>query len=167
MTVHSILMSYGEIRKRYNRLVLPKNREVYKNDMQKFSDIINSYPYRKDPLFGALDYTRNPDDFYDTSIVFSRDCDDFARQWSLWGLFNGYDAYEILVTNRESPFKSAHVITVLEKDAKFYLMNYEHYGQFDTIDDAINYMKQFPSYWNGIEYYIYIHFNKELICQMK
>jgi len=98
-----------------------------------------------------LDNTANIDTFFKEKD-YGRDCDDYARAWLTWGVANGFDCQEVIVTTKKHLAESAHVICILSKENKYWLCNYEYYGSFDTFDDALDYMKQFPSYKDGFIY---------------
>lgn len=122
------------------------------SNMHSFSNFINSFPYKSDPLGGLLDYTDTPDSFYVKEKQSGRDCDDYAYQWAMWGKHNGYSYRVMLVTvdtNVIHMFTKAHFITILEKNSKWWLMNYEPYGAFNTFEDALAYMYRFDTYKDG------------------
>lgn len=101
-----------------------------------------------DPINGLMDNTYDPNKFYEDRNH-DRDCDDFQRQWSWYGVYNGYTSKEYVICNPESikkAFGTMHVIGTLEKENKFWLTNYDLYGPFETEEKALDYMKYFPSY---------------------
>jgi hypothetical protein len=116
--------------------------------MSEFDTTINNLPYRWDRLHGLLDKTGNIDTFFDPK-EYGRDCDDFARAWLTWAVFNNFYSREIIVTTKAHLFTKAHVITIINRGSKFYLCNYKHYGPFTSFDKALGYMERFPSYKNG------------------
>ena len=127
----------------------------------EFSNIINLLEYKADPLGGLIDYVADPDKFFDSERKFGRDCDDWARQWSIWGYHNGYIAEEYIVYNPKHPFKTMHVVTLLWKDGNCQLANYRLYGPFKTSEEALNYLKNFGSYKDGLEYVFSVRISKE------
>jgi hypothetical protein len=149
--IHIALSLYVVIRKRKNPFKEPSDKSIYQCSMEEMNDKINSMVYLPDRLNGLLDRTDDPDTFFDSSKISDRDCDDFARQWSLWGFFNDYTAWECIVLNANKPFATAHVITILQSldTRKYWLMNYEPFGEFDTFEEAVDYMKWYPSYKDG------------------
>ena len=136
---------YAYFRRMRNPLILPIVDSWYttysKLTMAKFSKFVNSYNYKSDKCGGLIDRNETFEHFIDESANSDRDCDDWARMWSLWGIFNGYTAHEFIILNRWRPFKTAHVITVLEKKGKFYLCNYRHHPAESSLKDAIDIMK--------------------------
>lgn len=138
--------------------------EIYHLDMYKFSEEVNKMPYKADPLGGLIDNVADPETFFDEKDE-SRDCDDWARQWSIWGINNGYKAYEYVVwnpTNIVKTFSTMHVITILEKEDKFYLMNYVPYGPFSSVEKCMEYMRYFPSYKDNMDFTFSREIKKEL-----
>lgn len=126
-----------------------KYREYYKLSMLNFSDLINSYEYKADPLNGLFDYVAEPDEFFNKDRKEGRDCDDFQRQWSLWGVYNDYVAKEYIICNPSSikkAFSTMHVIGTLYRDKRYYLSNYTIHGPWKTEEEALDYMKHYPSY---------------------
>ena len=151
-SIKKLIRIYLKLTRKLTRdLKLPSNktRNYFDLSMIEFSKLINSFEYRMDPLKGAIDYIAHPDSFFDKSKKQGRDCDDWSRMWTLWGLYHGYRAYEYVVCDPSSlktAFNTMHCITVLERKDKFYLMNYKYYGPFSTIEAALNKLKTWPSY---------------------
>lgn len=156
---------YARLRRRFNPLDLPDEPqwESVKNySIEKFGNWINSFPYKKDGLWGLIDLTDDPDDFSDRSKRSFRDCDDFARMWSLWGLYNNFSATEYIVTTKENPVKDAHVVTVLGKEGKYVLCNYNVYPsgeKFSSENKAIDYMKTWKRYSKSFITFRYEHWS--------
>ena len=126
-----LLKTYAGIRNRSNPIVLPKSPEWDKwrrFSMEDFSRMINRFPYKSDPLGGLSDYTGSFEHFIDPTIRYGRDCDDFARMWTLWGIYNGYTAIEVIVTSKRF-FKDAHYVTLLFDGVQYTLCNYRPYRQ--------------------------------------
>lgn len=129
------------------------------NNMYEFSKIINNYPYVFDGIRGLIDKTESAEHFFDKDIKYGRDCDDWARMWSYWGIYNGYKPTEYIVLNPKHPFSTAHVITALEKDGEFVLCNYSPIKLgFKNIDEIMEYMKRYSSYKDGLLYVKYQEF---------
>ena len=143
---------YLTLRKLWDPLKEPtKVREEYNCSKTAFSKRINSFKYKADPLGGLLDHTADPNKFFDDTRESGRDCDDFQRQWSWWGRYNGYKACEYVVcepTTIKNAFSTMHVIGTLqdEKTKDWYLTNYKIYGPFATEEDALRYITNFQSY---------------------
>jgi len=116
--------------------------------MSEFEKLVNSYDYKYDPFQGAIDFSFDENDpgYFFSDKAISRDCDDFARIWSLWGVVNGFKTTEVVVLNYLNPFKTAHVVTVLEKDSNFYLANYNISGPFKTFENAVKGVTAWKSY---------------------
>ena len=133
------------------RKVKISDSEVYKLSADEFSQKINEMDYKADPLGGLIDYVADPDKFFDKSRKFGRDCDDWARQWSIWGYHNGYLAEEYIVYNPKRPFRTMHVVTLLWKDGNCYLANYHLFGPFNSQEEALGYLKNYRSYKDGLE----------------
>lgn len=138
---------YGLVSKDFSE----KNKkwEEYKLlGMSDFEELVNSYEYKYDPFQGAIDFSFDENDpgYFFSDKAVSRDCDDFARIWSLWGVVNDFKTTEVVVLNYLNPFKTAHVVTVLEKDNKFYLANYKISGPFNTFKEAVKGVTAWDSY---------------------
>jgi len=129
-------------------------------DIDKYSRIINDLPYRSDKIGGFIDRTASIEHFFDINVASDRDCDDFARAWSYWGNYHGYDAYEYIILNPCRPFRTAHVVTVLQKGREIILCNYRPYWRdFKSRDEAVEYMENlWASYKNGLRYVLYKEF---------
>ncbi len=135
-----LVQLYSKIRKTANPVLMPENNaEVWKDvkyyNMYKFSQWVNSFPYLSDRFHGLFDKTEDFEHFADTKSAYGRDCDDFARMWTLWGLYNGYTVYEAIVAKNKFPFKF-HVVTILEKYGEYRLCDYKNYGPFNSIEDC-------------------------------
>lgn len=124
------------------------HRDKFDLDMITFEQLINTYEYKADPLGGAIDIVGDPDRFFDSKIKYNRDCDNWAFLWSLWGRYHNYLPKEWVICNPKKPFKTMHVITTLEdpETKKVFLMNYQHYGPFQSEDKALAYMAAWESY---------------------
>lgn len=134
---------------------------IQKLDMDGYSRLISDMPYKSDKLRGLIDRTDTIEHFFDLKATSDRDCDDFARAWSYWGNYHGYNAYEYIVLNPKRPFKTAHVITILEKEDEIVLCNYRPYkGNFKTKEEAVEYMRKLwpSSYVDKFRYVLYKEF---------
>lgn len=123
-----------------NPIKVPKSEkweELSKLTMIEFSSFLSQFKYTPDPLGGLLDYTASVDHFLDESITEGRDCDDWARMWTLWGITNGYKATEIVITCIDKPFRKAHVVTMLYSGYSYILCNYEPTSRASTFTDAL------------------------------
>lgn len=161
--VKFIMKIYAWIRRKLNPLVLPVAECWFttysKMEMHQYSTFINSFPYKSDKLGGLIDRTETFEHFIDRTVETDRDCDDWARMWSFWGIYNGYTAYEYIVLNKWHPFKTAHMVTILEKDGKFTLCNYRPYEEADSIEDALEILKRiYPDYTKNLTYVENDHF---------
>ena len=147
--IRFLMKVYLKIRKHWDPLIIPnKIRYEFEVEMQPFTKRINALPYKSDYMGGLLDNTSDPNTFFD-SKEHERDCDDFQRMWSWWGVLNEYSAKEYVICNPSSirnAFQTMHVIGTLEKDGKFYLTNYYPSGPFDTEEQALEYMNHYLSY---------------------
>lgn len=150
--VKALMKGYLTLRKLWDPLKEPvKVADEYHRSGSEFSDRINSFEYKADPLGGLFDHTADPNKFFDNTRESGRDCDDFQRQWSWWGRYNGYKAYEYVIcdpTTIKTAFSTMHVIGALqdERTRMWYLTNYNIYGPFVTEEDALGYMRNFESY---------------------
>lgn len=154
-TTKNLISLYLRIARYFGRrLRLPKaSRKYFDLSMKDFSDLINKFEYRKDPLNGAIDYISHPDKFFYENKKVGRDCDDWGRLWALWGLYNGYRAFEYVVCDPSTvkqTFATLHCVTLLQKDNKYYLMNYTPYGPFSSEERALEILKYSRSYSNNI-----------------
>lgn len=147
-----LMKIYLTLRKLWDPLKEPTEvREEYNCNRVLFSKRINSFEYKPDPLKGLFDHTVDPNLFFDETKKSGRDCDDFQRQWSWWGRYNGYKAYEYVVcepTTIKNAFSTMHVIGTLqdERTKGWYLTNYRIYGSFATEEDALRYITEFQDY---------------------
>lgn len=146
------MKAYLNLRKIWDPLRKPnKVMKEYECSSSRFQDRINSFEYKADPLSGLFDHTADPNKFFDNTRESGRDCDDFQRQWSWWGVYNGYESTEYIIcdpTTLKSAFSTMHVIGVLrnKETGRFFLTNYNMYGPFEDEEKALDYMRYFPSY---------------------
>lgn len=122
--------------------------------LYKFSEFINDakkFGYKWDTGKGALDssFASEEPEYFFSDLNKGRDCDDYARIWRLWGEHQGYTGYEYIIVSPLAPFKTAHVITLLERDGAWWLMNYKPYGHFKSKENALNKMKSWYPYKSG------------------
>ncbi len=103
--------------------------------MKDFEELINSYKYYKDPLWGLLDFTIQQPDFFFLERKSARDCDDWARMWYRWAKHRSYEAWEIGISYKI--FGAGHMICVFEKDGLYYLADYRIRGKFDSLEKAV------------------------------
>jgi len=79
--------------------------------------IIHPVEYKADRLKGKIDASIPPSyaHVFFAELEEGRDCDDFARMWTLWGEKHEYEAREWLVTSAKKGefFKRAHMVTTL------------------------------------------------------
>jgi hypothetical protein len=132
----------------YKETISQKWNEVCALSMQEFSTLLKTIPYKSDALFGVLDSTGNMDAFIEQNTI-GDDCDGFARAWLHWGVHNGFNGHEMVVTTIEHPFLDAHVVTILNKGNNYYLCNYEAFGPFTSFDNALNDLKRWERYADG------------------
>ena len=117
---------------------LPDKWESVKNlSMEKFSEMLLSYPYKSDPFFGAIDYSLINPNYFFIEKDYGRDCDDFARMWWLWAIHNKKTpVYEVVIVER-TKITSAHVITIIkESENKYLLFDYKPVGVFSSIEEC-------------------------------
>lgn len=155
-----LLNLYAKLRAKLNPVRMPVSVEwgTYKKmTMLGFSEKINSFPYKSDPLGGLFDYTATFEHFIDPNVKEGRDCDDFARMWVLWGKANGYQSTEVIVTTKKHFFKDSHVVTILYKGGKYTLCNYRPYPETVSFAEALDRIKSWgTSYVDGYIYAISI-----------
>lgn len=140
---------YLSLRKLWDPIIVPKDLSIYKVSAGEFSKAINAMEYKQDKINGLIDRTDDPNTFFDESKTSDRDCDDFQRSWSIWGVVNNCKATEWVICSNTSVFNAIntmHVIGTLEQDGKYWLTNYEMYGPFNSEEEALNYMKLWSSY---------------------
>lgn len=118
--------------------------------MAEFDKEVNDdakYGYKWDTFRGLLDssFCSGEPQYFFAPLARGRDCDDYARIWRLWGETNGYTGYEYIVTEPASPFKRAHMVALLEKGGKWWLMNYHPYGAVNSREEALQLMTKWYS----------------------
>lgn len=115
----------------------------------EFDKLINEYPYKSDKWGGLLDMSFPVDKpgYFFSDLDWGRDCDDYARIWALYLKLHGWEEVtEVIVLDSKKPFSTAHVVTVAKLNGRYSLFNYEKYGNFNTFENAINYMTAWKSY---------------------
>lgn len=117
--------------------IKPKRTDIEKYlklNQEEYSKLLNILSYRKDYLWGAIDTSvpRAYSYWFFYPLKHGRDCDDFARMWSLWGEYNNYDCTEYIIKERGKLTK-AHVFSVLQKDGFFYLGDYTLSGPYNSL----------------------------------
>lgn len=149
-TLQKIGTIYGREVSALSKLKLPKDKKAWEEkmnlDLMDYCDLIVSFPYRSDCLAGLVDTLDSPDRFFIENKKSQRDCDDFARMYTLWAIYHGYSATEYLIfNNQKSLFKTlkkSHYVSVLKIDEKYYLANYEIYGPYATMQEALTPLKR-------------------------
>lgn len=64
-------------------------------------------------------------------------CDNFARIWSIWAIYHGYEYQEVIVTTKQRIIRDSHVVTAIHINNYWYLCDYTPYGLYSTKDEAI------------------------------
>lgn len=126
-----------------------KWEEAKGKNILHFSNFINKYEYKSDKWGGLLDMSFPVDrpGYFFADLKWGRDCDDYARIWALYLKRHGWeDVTEVIVLDYKKPFATAHVVTVAKKNGKYKLFNYEYYGDFDTFEEAVEYVTAWSSY---------------------
>lgn len=148
-----LLEKYAKLRAKMNPIKLDKSNKYWKDymtmPMWAFSDAINLFQYKPDKFKGLIDRTETFSHFINPDVKSDRDCDDFARMWTMWGIENGYEATEVIVTTRKHFFRNSHVITVLNDGKKYQIMNYRPCADMDT--DCGKLIKKSLSKWYKCE----------------
>lgn len=113
--------------------------EFIHSPMDEAERIIRNFAYKWDYFLGAIDASIPANMAYQFFIPRrrGRDCDDFARLWSVWGVHNGYEAQEWIHITYRKPIKLAHVVTTLTKDGQYWLCDRLTFGPYATMDEAL------------------------------
>ena len=156
-----LLNLYAKLRVKLNPIRLEKDNPEWdkymSSSISEFSSKINKFPYKSDKLGGLIDRTESFSHFIDPNVKSDRDCDDFARMWTMWGICNGYRATEVIVTSKKHFFKDSHVVTILYKNGRHILCNYKVYASKNSLVEALDYLKSWgTSYVDGYIYAISI-----------
>ena len=108
---------------------------------KEFSKSINTFDYKYDPINGLLDYSFPFDkpQYFFKNLPWGRDCDDWARIWSIYYNRKGVPVQEWVVTEKEHPFTKSHFIAVAKEEDGWHLLNYNRYPKgHETPEEAIN-----------------------------
>jgi len=110
--------------------------------IEEFETVINSYNYRPDMLFGAIDSDFQEPDFFFAKRKYFRDCGDFAKLWMEWATHNHINAWEFVIMDGIQ-FWKGHMFTILQdpKTEKFILCNYKVEGHYDSLEEACEQFK--------------------------
>lgn len=125
---------YWLFRRTIYRGVLPDRWASARNySVQKFTELLLSYPYKSDFLWGAIDFSPQEPNFFFKERRFNRDCDDWARMYFWWASGKGYHTQEVVICNGFR-FWQSHVITIWwDNDGQLWLGDYTA-RKFDTIE---------------------------------
>lgn len=149
-----------KIRNKMNPLKLPVNKEKWNElrtlKLSDYSNYLNTFPYKSDPLKGLIDHTGTFENFIDPNIKSGRDCDDWAMMYDLWGIFNKRISYTVIVTTKNKVFSNSHVVTVLYNPTskKYTLCNYTPTTIANSLEDAIDGVRKWECYKQGYIYEI-------------
>jgi len=122
--------------------------------LEQFADVINAYPYKSDPLWGALDYTiEDPRHYFclsnHTNPLFGADCDDTAETWLLWAKENNISGFKLYICDGWRIWNS-HVTCVLEMEGRYLLCDYGFTKVFNSIEDIVRFLKHEYNYHDNI-----------------
>lgn len=132
---------YWTLRKTIFRGSLPNYWDTIKNhDMKEFSLFINMYPFKRDPLWGLLDYTIQEPDFFFLGLKHSRDCDDFAQMWYWWAKENGYSAWLVMMYDKWK-LNSGHMTCIIYKEGQYHLADFHIKGKYSSFEEAMEQFK--------------------------
>lgn len=118
------------------------------------------YPYKRDSLKGIVDSTfsiKHPDYFF-RDLRRGRDCDDWARVWTLWAHENGHESTELVVVDPRRPMKR-HAVAVIKVENKYWLANYHAYGLYTSLEEAMSTMKRWG--YSEDSFYFKYHYRRE------
>ena len=111
------------------------------SEMTVAHTIIHPVEYKADRLKGKIDASIPPRyaHVFFAELEEGRDCDDFARMWTLWGEKHEYEAREWLVTSKKKGefFKRAHMVTTLSKYGEHWLVDYTPFGPHNVLEGAL------------------------------
>lgn len=146
-------------RKRYinNEVSLAWYANFWVSSMESAENMLNSVGYKSDIGRGLVDASVPPKYAYTffADLKHGRDCDDFARLWSLWGEAHDFEAREWIVTSAKKGefFKRAHMVTTLSKYGEHYLMDYSPFGPHNVLADALGELsRRYPDGYILAEY---------------
>ena len=133
------------------KLISPKNWESLEEmgnfdelknlSPEDFSKAINKVEYKFDPILGLFDYSFPLDkpQYFFKNLPWGRDCDDWARIWSIYYKNKGIPVQEWVITEKEHPFTKSHFIAVAKEEDGWHLLNYNRYPTgHETLEDAID-----------------------------
>ena len=133
------------------KLISPKNWESLEEmenfdelknlSPEDFSKAINKFEYKFDPILGLFDYSFPLDkpQYFFKNLPWGRDCDDWARIWSIYYKNKGIPVQEWVITEKEHPFTKSHFIAVAKEEDGWHLLNYNRYPTgHETLEDAID-----------------------------
>lgn len=133
------------------KLISPKNWESLEEmgnfdelknlSPEDFSKAINKFEYKFDPILGLFDYSFPLDkpQYFFKNLPWGRDCDDWARIWSIYYKNKGVPVQEWVITEKEHPFTKSHFIAVAKEEDGWHLLNYNRYPTgHETLEDAID-----------------------------
>ena len=133
------------------KLISPKNWESLEEmgnfdelknlSPEDFSKAINKFEYKFDPILGLFDYSFPLDkpQYFFKNLPWGRDCDDWARIWSIYYKNKGIQVQEWVITEKEHPFTKSHFIAVAKEEDGWHLLNYNRYPTgHETLEDAID-----------------------------
>lgn len=114
-------------------------KRFLKSSMDDASLILEKHPYKADRIHGLVDASipgKYAPAFF-ACLPWGRDCDEYARMWSLWGEANGYNPREWIVYDPTLGIKKAHVVTTLSRGREHWLMDYRPYGPRMSVEMAL------------------------------
>ncbi len=132
----------------YKRKRYTKDQEAVKawqdfmaSQMKGADHYLNPVDYKADWGRGLVDASIPPRyaHVFFAELEEGRDCDDFARMWTLWGEKHEYEAREWLVTSAKKGefFKRAHMVTTLSKYGEHWLVDYKPFGPHNVLEGAL------------------------------
>lgn len=148
----------------FGRYILPNKWDKVKDkNIEEFSEIINSYPYRSDPFSGKFDFSIQEPDFFFLKKDSARDCDDFARIWYFYAKHNSnkWYGFEIWVYEKGNKVPTSHMTAVLQnvETGKFHLADYRFDPTpHDSIQEALGKIPEYYSYKvpGNLEHAVYL-----------
>lgn len=107
----------------------------------EFSNAINKMEYKFDPIKGLLDFSFPFDkpQYFFKNLPWGRDCDDWARVWSIYYKNKGIPVQEWVITDLDHPFTRSHFVAVAKEEDGWHLLNYDRYPNgHETPEEALN-----------------------------
>lgn len=165
-----LIRMYTWVRNKLNPIRLPAVNhpvwsEVRDYDMDEFSRWVNKFPYKSDKLNGLWDRTYGFDHFIDETVEYGRDCDEWARMWLIWSIWNNYEAHEVIVANRSIRNMKPHMVTIITTGPAYYLCDYKAYGPFEYPYDLLNSMAKRWSAYSEDSLWVVNDFKKKVIVE--